>query len=44
MMKSFVAVSLFVAFAAFVRADNMAEIDDESREPGYFVSYLFLFF
>lgn len=39
-MKSLIAVSLFVAFVAFVRADDVAEFDDESNEPGYFVSGL----
>ena len=41
-MKSLIAVSLFVAFVASVRADDVdvAEFDDESNEPGYFVSGL----
>lgn len=39
-MKSLIAVSLFVAFVASVRADDVTEFDDESNEPGYFVSGL----
>lgn len=38
-MKSFIALSLFVAFVAFVRAEDFANFDDEANEPGFFVSF-----
>ena len=39
-MKSFIALSLFVAFVAFVRAEDFANFDVEANEPGFFVSFL----
>lgn len=38
-MKSFIALSLFAAFVAFVRAEDFANFDDEANEPGFFVSF-----
>lgn len=40
-MKTFVAVSLFVAFVALVRADDLVELEDDAGKVGFVVSYLF---
>ena len=37
-MKFFIVTILFVAFVAYVRADYLTDIDDDSNEPGYVVS------
>ena len=42
-MKSFIALSLFAAFVAFVRAEDSANFDDEANEPGFFVSFFWHF-
>lgn len=42
-MKTFVAVSLFVAFVAMVRADNLVELQDDSGKVDVIVSYRFCY-
>ena len=41
MMKSFLAVSLFVAFVAVVRADGLAELEDDPGKLQVIVSNSF---
>ena len=43
-MKTFVAVSLFVAFVALARADDLVELEDDAGKVGFVVSYLFCYF
>lgn len=37
-MKSFIVATFFAVFVAYVRADDLTDIDDDSNEPGYVVS------